>query len=253
MMKLTLWWFTTGALEAVKQKPIIVVIDALRATSFIVTALALGAKYIIPVSTVKEALDIKRKHPEVLLAGEVEGSRIPGFDLGPSPLELYKVDVKNKIIIHRSTSGVQVLCTLKGYDEVYVGSFLNAKAVANYVYERAKRLGKDIAIILAGYRRTHFALDDFLCAGTIANHLPLNDAELPDSILAAKYLYKAYKDKILDIVRVSLSSRHISKLGYSKDVEYCSQVNKYNVIPSLTKIDNGIYAIVDVMRDRGNS
>ena len=241
-MNVSLWWFKSGAQEAIKYKPVVIVIDALRATSFIVTALALGAKYIIPVSTVDEAFKIKRENSEVLLAGEVEGDRIQGFDIGPSPLELFKVNVNGKIIVHRSTSGIQLLCTLRGYDEVYIGSFLNAKAVAEYTYRRARLLNRDIAIVLAGYRRTHFALDDFLCAGAIASYMPLDYSSLPDNVLAAIHLYKAYKDKLLDIVRLSLSSRHISKLGYSRDVEYCVQLNKYDIVPFMTKA-NGKFIV----------
>ena len=236
-MKTSLWWFTSGAKEAIKHKPVVIVIDALRATSFIVTALALGAKYIIPVSTVEEAFKIKHERPEVLLAGEVEGVRIPGFDLGPSPLELYRVNIKGRVIVHRSTSGIQLLCTLKGYDEVYIGSFLNAKAIAEYVYERAMRLKRDIAVLLAGYKRTHFALDDFLCAGAIINYMPFNDDILPDSILAAKYLFKAYKNRLVDLVKHSLSSRHISKLGFSEDIDFCIQLNRFNIVPTLVKSD----------------
>src|SRR6266446_3700733 len=74
-----------------------VVFDVLRATSSMVTALANGAEAIIPVSEISEALEIKRKDPQVLLAGERDGLRIEanltgsiGFDLGNSPREFTK-------------------------------------------------------------------------------------------------------------------------------------------------------------------
>src|SRR6185503_15623988 len=71
-----------------------VVFDILRATTTMVTALANGAKAIIPVAEISEALAIRRREPEVLLAGERDGLRIRAaqtgsieFDLGNSPRE----------------------------------------------------------------------------------------------------------------------------------------------------------------------
>ncbi|MCL4425609.1 MAG: 2-phosphosulfolactate phosphatase [Firmicutes bacterium] len=63
----------------------VVVIDVLRATSTIVTALAHGVSAIIPVLTPEEALLIAR--PGDVLAGERGSQRLPGFDLGNSPRE----------------------------------------------------------------------------------------------------------------------------------------------------------------------
>src|SRR5471030_1854881 len=77
-----------------------VVFDVLRATSTFVTALHHGAKTIIPVSEIAEALAIKkaesgkRKAETILLAGERNGLKISAaqsggidFDLGNSPRE----------------------------------------------------------------------------------------------------------------------------------------------------------------------
>src|SRR5664279_3114427 len=53
-----------------------VVFDVLRATSTFVTALHNGAKAIIPVGEISEALAIRKNQPDVLLGGERDGVRI---------------------------------------------------------------------------------------------------------------------------------------------------------------------------------
>ena len=69
-----------------------VVFDVLRATTSIVTALANGARAIVPVGEISEALAIRKKQPDVLLGGERDGVKIRAaqtggidFDLGNSP------------------------------------------------------------------------------------------------------------------------------------------------------------------------
>src|SRR5216110_511568 len=71
-----------------------VVFDVLRATSSMATALGNGAEAIIPVADITEALAIRQRQPNVLLAGERNGVRIEAnltgsfpFDLGNSPRE----------------------------------------------------------------------------------------------------------------------------------------------------------------------
>ena len=61
-----------------------VVLDILRATSSMITALANGAEQILPVATIEEALAAKAEHPEALLCGERDGLRITAAQTGKS-------------------------------------------------------------------------------------------------------------------------------------------------------------------------
>ena len=72
----------------------VVVIDAFRATSVIVEGLHNGAKSIIPVESVEEAMSIKAENPEVVLGGERDGILIEGFDLDNSPLNYLPEKIK---------------------------------------------------------------------------------------------------------------------------------------------------------------
>src|SRR5215831_257960 len=102
--------FTPAEFETLRTRDLsnttCVVFDVLRATSSMVTALANGAEAIMPVSEIAEALEIKRKDPDVLLAGERDGVRIEAaltggvpFDLGNSPREFTKEKVAGKKIV----------------------------------------------------------------------------------------------------------------------------------------------------------
>ncbi len=240
-MKVDITWYSSGASKIAKKENIAVVIDAIRASCFIVEALARGVKYIVPVSKIEEARILKDKILNSLLAGESKGERIEGFDLGPSPLKLHQANVKGKVIIYRTSSGTQVLHALKGCDEVYIASFLNIKAVGEYVFKRALNLGKDVTIALAGFLGREFALEDFLCAGGVISYFP-DKVELTDQALAAKLIFRAYRNNIYSIVSKSKSATLVSKLGYGADVEYCCRVNVYNIIPKMRKIDD-LYAV----------
>jgi len=73
---------------ALKDKNV-VVIDVLRASTTITTALHNGAKDIIPVNSVESLVKISSSQfgDVTLRAGERNGKMIEGFNLGNSPLE----------------------------------------------------------------------------------------------------------------------------------------------------------------------
>ena len=89
-----------------------VVFDVLRATSTMITALHNGVKSIIPVSTIKEGLELKKNFSDALLGGERNGLRISAkisggvdFDLGNSPREFVKEKVDGKTVVITTTNG----------------------------------------------------------------------------------------------------------------------------------------------------
>lgn len=77
------------------RKSIVVVVDILRATSAICTALDLGVKSIIPVSTIEDALDLKDCDNHIL-AAERNGKVVRGFDIGNSPTDYLNKDFQDK-------------------------------------------------------------------------------------------------------------------------------------------------------------
>src|ERR1041384_6487302 len=98
--------FVAGAQAA---SGIAVVIDVFRAFSLAAYAFAAGARSIIPVAAVEQALQLKQQHSSYLLVGERHGRPLPGFDHGNSPTELQAVALTGRTLIHTTHSGTQGL------------------------------------------------------------------------------------------------------------------------------------------------
>ena len=75
----------------------IVIIDILRASSTITTALESGAKEVVPVSDLKLAKQYKDKG--LIVGAERGGKKVDGFIYGNSPFEYMGPEIKNKSIV----------------------------------------------------------------------------------------------------------------------------------------------------------
>jgi len=231
------------ATKAVGRGDLIVVIDVLRCSSTIVTALFNGAKAIIPTKTLSEARKLHAKNPEYLLAGERGGLRPPGFDLGNSPLEYVREKIFGKIIILTTTSGTLALINSRGAKWVLVGSFLNAKAVAEKAFSIAYKEETGISIVQAG-TEGRFSLEDFICAGAILSKLPEESIKLSDSARAALLAFKYAENDLYANLVGSEHSRKLMNLGFSEDIKFSSQMDIYPIVPLfkdgiITKINCG--------------
>jgi len=210
---------------------LVIIIDVLRASSTIVSALANGCRGFIPILSPDKA---KKKAQEfekerVLLGGEREGIKIEGFDLGNSPREYKREVVKDKTIIFSTTNGVKTFEMAKGAHRVIIGSFLNLQAVCNYC---ANYTG-DILIICAG-KEGKFCLEDTACAGMIVNSLRkvfLGGHREVDANLTAQLLYKKFDNNILEILRKSQHGRYLESIGLGEDLNFCSQLDLFHIVP----------------------
>jgi 2-phosphosulfolactate phosphatase len=158
---------------------VLVVVDELRASSMIVTLLEQGATAVIPAASLAEARRTARSlGPTAILAGERNVIRAPGFDLGNSPAEARRVDLRGRTAVLSSRNGTSVLRSLPPGATVLVGCLLNASAVARAAWARARAEGSDLGIVCAGRRGT-FAIDDAIAAGAILERI-LADAGFDD-------------------------------------------------------------------------
>src|SRR5271154_1452563 len=154
-----------------------VVFDVLRATSTFVTALHHGAKAIIPVSEIAEAVAFKnsefgiRNSESILLGGERNGVRISAdgidFDLGNSPREYTPEKVRGKTIVSTTTNGTRALRACVGAKTILASSFLNLNATANFLQQNNF---ENILLVCAGTRENE-ALEDTLAAGALCELL----------------------------------------------------------------------------------
>ena len=115
-MRLDVVFTPAGLSPAEVQGRTVFVIDILRATTTMCAALSHGAKAIIPVASTEEALRLAQTigSADVLLAGEKNCVRIPGFELGNSPLEMTEAAVRGKTIVVTTTNGTKALLAMPG-------------------------------------------------------------------------------------------------------------------------------------------
>lgn len=208
-----------------------VVIDMLRATSVITTAINNGCTRVIPVLTIEEALETAKKVKEdVILGGERKGLKINGFDFSNSPLEYKKEIVQGKTLVMTTTNGTKAIRGSLTAKHILIGSVLNARAVA----ERLIELKKDVVIVNAG-TYGEFSIDDFICSGYIINCLKEKiDAELSDVAITANYVYENNKD-IKGFTKLAKHYKRIVELGLEEDFEYCCRKDIIKVVPEFVE------------------
>jgi len=210
---------------------LVVIIDVLRASSTIVTALANGCRGFIPILSPDQAKKKAQQFEKerILLGGEREGIKIEGFDLGNSPREYKREAVKDKTIIFSTTNGVKTLEMAKGAHRIIIGSFLNLQAVCNYCINYRG----DILIICAG-KEGRFSLEDAACAGMIINSLRdvfSGACQEVDVNLTAQLLYVKFGNNILEILRKSQHGRYLESIGLGEDLKFCSQLDFFHIVP----------------------
>jgi len=151
-----------------------VVFDVLRATSTFVTALQNGARAVVPVSEISEALAWRQKEPAVLLGGERDGVTIRAdltcgvdFDLGNSPREYTPEKVRGKTIVSTTTNGTRALRACAGAQTVLAASFLNLAATVAFI----KKLRPALVVPVCAGTHENTALEDVLAAGALCEML----------------------------------------------------------------------------------
>jgi 2-phosphosulfolactate phosphatase len=214
-----------------------VVFDVLRATSSMVTALSNGAKAIIPVVGIPEALNFCSQQANLLLAGEREGVRIPvgltggiTFDLGNSPREFKKEIVGGKTIVMTTTNGTRALRACAHAKKVLVASFLNLRAVADCLDEEAPA---HLILVCSGTKEES-AYEDALCAGALCDLLWVKWSEdtVSDSALIARKLFCQERQDLLAAVSQSRNGRRLLSLPELRDdVQFCVQRDVVSVVP----------------------
>jgi len=232
MTDINLELVAADAAVAVKRQDIVVIVDVLRASSTIVTALANGAQAIMPLRSVEDARRRKRANPEYLLAGERHGLRPRGFDLGNSPLEYTRERVENKGILLTTSSGTQALAAAREAPEIVVGSFLNMTAVSYVVKQLSKEEERGITIVLSG-KHGKFSLEDFLCGGAFVALLKEEMDRCSDTAWVAYLSYQASERRLLDTILMGNHAKELVNLGLSEDVRFCCTVDRYVVVPVL--------------------
>ena len=225
----------------------VVVIDVLRATTTITTALAAGARDVIACLEVEEARGRAAELGEsVLLGGEREGVPIAGFDLGNSPDDYSPERVAGKSIVFTTTNGTRAMLHCRQARQVLLGAFVNFAAVC---HELARQIGRSetpsIDLLCAG-TRNEVTREDVLLAGAIVDELRREFAGRLETNDQADIAADAWNSAtaaigsgrpLAEILRRSRGGRNMIELGQQRDIEIAAQIDRYDLVAALNVAD----------------
>ena len=184
-----------------------VVIDVVRAFTVAHYAFLRGAAKILLVPDVETAFGLRQKRPEVLLAGEIGGLPIEGFDLDNSPVRFASAEVEGLTIVQKTTNGVKAALHSLGAPTVLLTGFSNAEATALYL--KSHYGNSDAKINLVASHPT--GDEDFACAEYIRSQL-LGEAMHADEVRRRIYGCETVA-KFLDPARPEFNA---------EDIDYCA-------------------------------
>ncbi len=215
------------ASDAVRAAAVLVV-DALRASTTIITALANGARAIAPVADADAARERAAREPGSLIAGERRGRQIAGFDLGNSPAQFTPDRVRDRLVILTTSNGTRALLAARQAAAVAIAGFPNVAAASVWARQQAR----DVIVACAG-ERGRVSLEDLVCAGFLVEHVltGLGGAEIRTRALDAVEAARPYRKDLARLAQDSAWARHLAAAGHDEDVRRCLAVDTIPVVP----------------------
>ena len=164
-MEIKILQLTAGSKEA---SGLTVVIDVFRAFSTACYVFAAGARKIIPVLHVEEALRLKDLLGDVVLLGERNERKVPGFDFGNSPTHIVSQDFTDRTIVMTTSSGTQGIANAILADEIITGGFVNAEATIKYIRKKNPEV---VSLVCMGYEGRYATQEDTFFAEYVRDRL----------------------------------------------------------------------------------
>jgi 2-phosphosulfolactate phosphatase len=208
---------------------IVVIIDVLRATSTIATALYNGAASIIPVDNIQGCIDLG-KHHNGITAGERDGKIADGLSYGNSPFEYPREFVQGKILVLTTTNGTRLLhmAVENGASHIVTGSFPNLNAVCEYLANARHH----VVLACAGWK-DRVNIEDTLFAGAVISRIGSQFNINCDSSRMAAALYSQAKPDLFGFMKENEASHYLRLSGYGleKDLRYCLTEDGADILP----------------------
>jgi 2-phosphosulfolactate phosphatase len=212
---------------------LVVIVDVLRASTSVATALGNGARTVIPLQGADEVIFRSKEfhRSQILLAGEQKMLPIAGFDMGNSPQAFTPEVVEDKTILFTTTNGTRALLGVQGARDIVIASYVNFTAVLTLM-KVAASTATDIAIICAG-EEGNFTLEDAACAGRFVRAIPkkAESINLNDAAAASVLIEKKYGDNIAKVFKESEHGQALDEAGFGDDLAAAAEVDSYSVVP----------------------
>jgi 2-phosphosulfolactate phosphatase len=208
---------------------IVVIIDVLRATSTIATALYNGAKSVIPVDSVSRCIELG-KQIDGITAGERDGKVAEGLKYGNSPFEYPREFIAGKTLVLTTTNGTKLLHMAldKGASHIVTGSFPNLSAVCDYL------IGQNQPVMLGcAAWKDRINIEDMLFAGAVIKRIGDHFSINCDSSQVSVTMYDNASQDLYEFMKAKNASHYhrLSNYGLEKDIQYCLTPDTANILP----------------------
>ena len=208
---------------------VVVIIDVLRATSTIATALYNGAKCVIPVDSVAKCIELG-KQIDGITAGERDGMIAEGLQHGNSPFEYPREFIAGRTLVLTTTNGTKLLHMAldRGAGQIITGSFPNLNAVCRYLIAQ----NQPVVLGCAAWK-DRINLEDMLFAGAIIHQVHQHFSINCDSSQIAETVYRQAKSDLFGFMKAKGASHYHRLMGYGleKDIRYCLTPDAADVLP----------------------
>jgi 2-phosphosulfolactate phosphatase len=208
---------------------IVVVIDVLRATSTIATALYNGASSVVPVDDIAKCISLGESLAGIT-AGERDGKIAEGLQYGNSPFEYPRNFVEGKTLVLTTTNGTKLLhmALARGASHIITGSFPNYSAVCNYLVAQNKPV-----LLACSAWKDRVNIEDTLFAGAVISKIKDQFSINCDASKVAETLYDAAKDDLYGFLEQKDAThfQRLTRFGLHEDLKYCLTKDSANVLP----------------------
>ena len=222
------------------QGTVTVVVDILRATSTMTTALASGAGAIVPYAEIDDAREHFRQFPDnAKLCGERNWAMIPGFHCGNSPGD-YEQNVAGRTFIFTTTNGTKALHHASAASRICLGSFLNISTLESMLSRET-----DVRILCSGTKGEP-SWEDQLFAGALADRLTDGDHgwnDVASEVVAAWREFQSQQTDADDLFKslcTGTGGSNLVKRGLERDIRYCAQMDRFDVVAEFFANENVI-------------
>jgi 2-phosphosulfolactate phosphatase len=202
-----------------------VVIDVLRATTSMVVALDSKVLSIRPFESIDEAREFAEAH-NYLLAGERQGMKIAGFDLGNSPPEFAQEKVAGRRLAMTTTNGTRALLACRDARRAIVAAFANLSAVCELLQGES-----EVDIVCAG-TDGEVTLEDVLLAGAISSRFDPSNYQNYEARLSVD-LWRLHHSHLKAAFLISQGGKNLVRISRQSDIEFAARVDHCRCIPIL--------------------
>ena len=205
---------------------VVVLVDILRATTTIVTAVGNGVEAIIPVATHEEARRLKAEG--YLVASEKDGVQLDWADFGNSAFSFTREAIGGRTLVYCTTNGTRALEIARSASSIAIGAFINISALTVWL----TRQQKNVVILCSGWKNK-FCLEDTLFAGALTGRLLETGsfrAEC-DSAHASMDLWSLAADDVLGYIEQAAQRHRLKKLGLDDVIPYSFEQDRVEVVP----------------------